>query len=124
RLFSACDNKTMAISDADGHRVLRTVPIGEGVDGAAFDPGRGLAFSSNGEGTITVVREVSRDSFVVSQTVSTQRGARTIAVDPRTHRLFLPTAEFGPPPAATADNPRPRPTIVPGSFVVLVVQRP
>jgi DNA-binding beta-propeller fold protein YncE len=123
RLFSVCGNRLMAVSDADGHRVLRTLPIGAGVDGAAFDQARGLAFSSNGEGTMTVVREVSRDSFVVAQTVPTQRGARTIALDARTHRLFLPTAEFGPAPAATADNPRPRPSLVPGSFTVLVVGR-
>ena len=93
------------------------------MDGTAFDSGTGLAFSSNGEGTLTVVREVTPDSFAVVDTVPTQRGARTLALDPRTHALFLPTAEFGPAPAPTPEQPRPRPAIVPGSFVILIVGR-
>jgi DNA-binding beta-propeller fold protein YncE len=123
RLFAACGNRLMAVSDPDGRRLLTTLPIGAGADGAAFDAALGLAFSSNGEGTITVVREESPDRFTVVGTVPTQHGARTIALDTRTHRLYLSTAELGPAPAPTAENPRPRPTVMPGSFVVLVVER-
>ena len=122
RLFSACGNKMMAVVDADSGRVVTTVPTGGGADGAAFDPDRQLAFIPNGaDGTLTVVREVSPDKFEVVQTLPTQRGARTITLDPRTHRLFLVTAQFGPPPSPTPELPRPRPAMVPGTFQVLVV---
>ena len=117
RLFSVCGNQLMAVSDADAGRILTTVPIGQGPDGAAFDPAKNLAFSSNGrDGTLTVVEEVTPDKFRVVETVDTARGARTIILDTRSHHLYLPTANFGPPPAATIENPRPRPTIEPGSF--------
>jgi hypothetical protein len=102
---------------------LATLPIGRGVDATAFDAETGLAFSSNGEGTLTVVHEDSPDKFTVVETIPTQRGARTMTLDPKTHRIFLITAQFGPPPPATAEQPRPRPTVVPGSFVVLVMGR-
>ena len=121
RLFVGCSNRLMVVVDAANGRLVATLPIGGGVDGTAFDPGTGLAFSSNGEGTLTVVREVAPDSFAVVETVPTQRGARTLALDRRTHAVFLATAQFGPAPAPTADQPRPRPAIVPGSFVILVV---
>jgi DNA-binding beta-propeller fold protein YncE len=121
RLFVGCSNRLMAVVDATHGRVLATLPIGRGVDGTAFDSGTGLAFSSNGEGTVTVVREVTADSFAVVETVATQRGARTVALDPQTHRLYLPTAEFGPTPEPTPEQPRPRPSILPGTFVILVV---
>jgi DNA-binding beta-propeller fold protein YncE len=123
RLFVGCSNQRMAVVDPGSGRVVATLPIGSGVDGTAFDSGTGLAFSSNGEGTLTVVREVTPDSFAVVDTVPTQRGARTLALDPRTHALFLPTAAFGPAPAPTPDQPRPRPAIVPGTFVILIVGR-
>jgi len=123
RLFAVCSNKLMAVVDATSGRVVTTLPIGSGVDGAAFDAATGLAFSSNGEGTVTVVHEDSPEAFRVVETVKTQRGARTLALDPKTHRIFLSTAEFGPAPAPTAEVPRPRPSIVPGSFVVLVLGR-
>jgi hypothetical protein len=80
------------------------------------------AYSSNGDGTLTVVEEVDKNNFRVLENVATQRGARTLAVDTKTHHIFLPTAEFGPAPAPTAEHPRPRPTIVPGSFVILDVE--
>lgn len=122
RLFSGCGNKVMAISDADEGRMLTTVPIGQGVDANAFDPTLGLAFSSNGaDGTLTVVRETSPSQFDVLDTVATQRGARTMALDERSHHIYLATAQFGPPPAPTAERPRPRPSIVPDSFEVLEV---
>lgn len=120
RLFSVCANKVMVVSDPAAGKVIATVPIGQGTDGAGFDPGPKLAFSSNGEGTLTVVGE-SGGKYDVVATVKTQRGARTMAVDPTTHKIYLPTAEFGPPPAPTADQPRPRPVAVPGSFTVVVV---
>jgi YVTN family beta-propeller protein len=123
RLFSTGANKTLAVLDAETGKVLTTLPIGGGVDAAGFDPGTGLAFTSNGEGTLTVVREDSPDKFTVLENVATQRGARTMALDPKTHRVFLVTAEFGPPPAPTPERPRPRPSIVPGSFTLLVLGR-
>lgn len=123
RLFSVCGNGVMAISDADGGRILTTLPIGSGTDGAAFDPQTRLAFSSNGEGTLTVVREESPDNFRVVGTVPTQRGGRTVALDERTHRVYTVAADFGPPPEPTPDRPRPRPPIIPGSVVLLVLQR-
>jgi YVTN family beta-propeller protein len=122
RLFSVCANKVMVVSDPDSGAVVATVPIGQGADGAGFDVDRGLAFSSNGEGTVTVVRG-SGTKYAVAETVQTQRGARTMAVDQKTHKLFLPTAEFGAMPAATDQQPRPRPPIVPGTFMVVVVEQ-
>jgi DNA-binding beta-propeller fold protein YncE len=123
RLFAVCRNQLMAVVDAASGRVVTTLPIGRGVDGAAFDPATGLAFSSNGEGTVTVVHEDSPESFRIVETVRTQAGARTLALDPKTHRVFLSTAQLGPPPAPTPETPRPRPSVVPGSFVLLVLDR-
>ena len=123
RLFSVGSNKLMAVVNADTGKVLTTVPIGGGVDAAAFDPETGLAFSSNGDGTLTVIHEDSPDKFTVVENVATQRGARTLALDTKTHRVYLVTAEFGPPPPATAERPRPRPSIIPGTFTLLVVGR-
>jgi DNA-binding beta-propeller fold protein YncE len=121
RLYAGCGNKVAAVvSTADG-KLLATVPTGEGTDGVAFDPGRGLAFVSNGEGTLTVIRETAPGVFSAIQNVPTQRGARTVALDEATHRLYLPTAKFGPPPSPTPEQPRPRPSVVPGSFEILVV---
>ena len=123
RLFSVCGNGVMVISDADSGRVVATVPIGSGTDGAAFDPATKLAFSSNGEGTLTVVHEESADSFTVAATVPTQRGGRTVVLDERTHRVYTVAADFGPAPEPTPDRPRPRPPIIPGSVVLLVLDR-
>ena len=124
RLFSVCRNKLMAISDARAGRLITTVPIGAGVDAAAFDPATGDAFASNGDGTLTVVHEDTPDRFSVLQTVETMPGARTMALDPATHRLYTVSAKFGPAPAApTPDNPRRRPPVIPGSFTLLVLGR-
>jgi YVTN family beta-propeller protein len=123
RLFSTGANKTLAVLDAETGKLLTTLPIGGGVDAAGFDPDTGLAFTSNGEGTLTVVHEDSPDKFTVLENVATQRGARTMALDPKTHRIFLVTAEFGPPPAPTPERPRPRPSILPGTFTLLVLGR-
>jgi len=121
RLFAGCDNKMMAVVNADNGKVLATLPIGEGVDANAFDDDTALAFASCGEGVLTVVREDSPEKFSVVENVPTQQGARTMGLDTKTHNVYLVTAKFGPPPAPTADNPHPRRSIAPDSFVVLVV---
>ena len=123
RLFSGCDNKMMAVVNADTGKVIATLPIGGGVDADRFDPDTNLAFASCGEGVLTVVREESPDKFSVLDNVPTQRGARTMAIDHKTHDIYLVTAQFGPPPAPTADQPRPRPPMLPDSFVVLVLSQ-
>jgi outer membrane protein assembly factor BamB len=124
RLFVGCDNKMMAVVNADTGKVLATPAIGDGVDATTFDEGTGLAFAScGGEGVLTVVREESPEKFSVAENVPTQAGARTLALDSKTHSVYLVTAKFGPPPAATADNPRPRRSVLPDSFVVLVVSK-
>jgi YVTN family beta-propeller protein len=121
RLFSVCDGKKMSVVDAASGKVVASPEIGEGPDAAAFDPNTQNAFSSNGDGTLTVVHQNSADSYSVAQNIDTQRSARTMALDPKTGKIYLVAAEFGPRPAATPENPRPRPPVLPGSFVVIVV---
>ena len=121
RLFSVCGNKLMIVSDLKTGKIIQKLPIGDGCDGVAFDAEKKLVFSSNGEGTITVVKEISKNEFKVVQTVTTQKGARTITFNPTTHQLYSPTANYGPKPEATTDNPRPRATIIPDTFEVLVI---
>ncbi len=123
RLFVGCDNKMMAVVNADTGKVLTTLPIGEGVDATAFDSGSGLAFASCGEGVLTIVKEESPDKFSVAQNVPTQQGARTMALDSKTHNAYTVTAKFGPPSPASADNPHSRRTILPDTFVVLVIAK-
>jgi DNA-binding beta-propeller fold protein YncE len=120
RLFSVCSNKTMAVVDTKSGKVVASVPIGNGPDAAAFDPGLQLAFSSNGEGTLTIVHQDSPDKYSVVQTLDTARGARTMTLDPASHKVFLVTAKFGPAPAATTEQPRPRPPMLPNTFEVIV----
>ncbi len=121
RLFSVCSNQIMTVLDTVSGKLVATVPIGKRPDAAAFDAALGLAFSSNGDGTLTVVRQDSADKYSVTQTVPTAVGARTLALDPKSHKLYLVTAKFGPTPAPTAERPRPRPAMIPGTFEVLVV---
>src|SRR5262249_16005784 len=102
-------------------RTVASVPIGHGPDAAAFDAERSLIFSSNGEGTLTVVHEDDPEHFSVVDNVATQKSARTLALDTKTHRIFLAPAEFGAPPAPTTEQPRPRPPMVQDSFTILVV---
>jgi hypothetical protein len=102
-------------------KVIATIPIGANVDGNGYDAGTRLAFSANGEGTLTVAREVTPGNFEVLQTVKTQQGSRTMAIDPITHTIYLPAAQFTPSAAPTSENPKPRPEMVKDSFEVLVV---
>jgi YVTN family beta-propeller protein len=121
RLFVGCDNKMMAVVNADNGKVITTLPIGEGVDATWFDDETNLAFASCGEGVLTVVREESPDKFSVAENVPTQQGARTMALDSKTHNVWVVTVKFGPPPAAAPDNPHPRRSIVPDTFLALVI---
>jgi YVTN family beta-propeller protein len=123
RLFSVCGNKLMTVVNADNGKLITTLPIGAGSDAAAFDPETGFAFSSNGEGTLTVIHEDSPDKFTAVENVPTQARARTMALDTKTHQVFLVSAEFGPVPAATAQQPRPRAPMVQGTFTLLVLGR-
>jgi DNA-binding beta-propeller fold protein YncE len=120
RLFLGCENLLMVVMDSTDGRVVATVPIDKGVDANAFDPGTQLAFSSNGAGTVTVVRELSPESFKVIQTLPTVRGARTMALDTKTHSIFLAAADFEAQPAPAPGSPWQRPKIVPGTFRIQV----
>jgi DNA-binding beta-propeller fold protein YncE len=122
RLFIGCHSKVMLVADYSG-KVVASLPIGQGVDAASFDPATQFAFASCGDGTITIAHEDSPDKYTVVETISTQRGARTMALDTANHRVFTVTADFNPPPAATPDNPNPRPVPVSGTFTLLVYGR-
>lgn len=122
RLFSVCDGKKMVVTDADSGKQLASPTIGDGPDAAGYDRAHQLAFSSNGEGNLTIV-DAGDPRYKVIQTLPTHRGARTMIFDPGTSRVYLAAGDYGPPPAATADNPRPRPSVIPGSFEVMVIGR-
>jgi YVTN family beta-propeller protein len=122
RLFSVCDGNKMAISDFAIGKVIGLASIGDSPDAAAYDAKTHLAFSSNGQGTLSVI-DASKAGFPTIQTVTTVKGARTMAYDTATGRAFLSSAMFGPAPAPTASTPHPRPVVIPGSFEVLVVSR-
>src|ERR1700730_2004559 len=113
RLFAGCDNKVMAVVDADSGKGLATPAIGEGVDATTVDEGTSLAFASCGEGVLTVVREESPGKFSVAENVKTEEGARTLALDDKTHQVYVVTAKFGPPPPPTPEQPHPRHAILP-----------
>ncbi len=119
RLFSVCHNKLMVILDSETGKVIAKMPIGERVDGVVFDAQNQIAISSNGDGTLTVVKENSPSDFKVAQTVKTEVGARTIALDSKTHHVFVITAQFGEKPAPTPENKNPRAPVLPNSFMVL-----
>jgi YVTN family beta-propeller protein len=122
RVFSVCGNKLMIVTDAQTGKVIAQLPIGDRVDGAAFDPLTKRAFSSNGDGTITVVQEINANKFEVLENFKTQKGARTVAIDTKTHKLYLPVAEYGEKPEPTSENPKPRAKIKEGTFAVLEVE--
>jgi len=115
KLFSVCRNKIMVVFDTKLEKVVATLPTGGHTDGAGFDPALKRAYSSNGEGTLTVVQE-DGNNFKVLEQVPTQEGARTNIVDPKTHHIYLPTAEFYP-----REKGQHRPKMKPGTFVILDV---
>jgi DNA-binding beta-propeller fold protein YncE len=121
RLFSSCANNVMLVVNFDTGAAIATLPIGAGTDAAGFDPKRGLAFSSNRDGTLSVIAEKSPDSFVALPPVTTQFGARTMAVDPDSGRIFLVTADFAANPNAAANDPRHRYIVTPGSTRLLIL---
>lgn len=122
RVFVACDNEMMAAMDTHTGKVVATVPSGKRSDGAGFDPATGFVFIPNGEGKLTVIHEDTPDKYTLVENVPTQLGARTMNIDPKTHRVFTVTADLTPTPP-TADNPHPRPSIKPGTFRLLVYAR-
>jgi len=124
RLFAGCSaNKTLSILSAKDGKPIGTVPIGAGCDAVVFDPVTGFVFASNGDGTLNAVKETAPGVYASVETVTTKKGARTMALDPSTRRIYLPAAQYGPAPAATTEVPRPRPPMLPGSFELLVVGR-
>ena len=124
RLFSACSNQKLIVLDSRSGRRVAELPIGRGVDGAAYDARRGLIYTSNGaDSSVSVIHEDAPDRFTSLDAVATERGARTVALDESSGALYLPTADFGPPPAPTPERPNPRPAILPGTFRLLVLSR-
>ena len=120
RLFLGCGNKLMAMMDSDTGKIVGSVPIGDGVDANAFDPGTQYAFASCRDGTVTVAHEDAPDKLAVVQTLATQRGSRTMALDPKTHRIYLAAAKFEAPAESAPGGPRPRPKMIPDTFKILV----
>ena len=120
RLFSVCDGKAMVVTDAKTGRQVARVAIGDGPDAAEFDQETGTVFVSNGDGSLTVIKQDSPDRYHVVANVPTQKGARTMTYDPTTRRAYVVTADFGPAPAATPESPHPRPVPLPDTFTVLV----
>jgi DNA-binding beta-propeller fold protein YncE len=121
RIFSVCGNKLMTILDIETGKIIATVPIGDRCDGAGYDAETGLAFASNGDGTLTIVKESSPGKFEVAETVATQSGSRTMTIDPKTHNIYLPVGSFTPRPGAAPAAPTQQTTGTADSFSVLVV---
>jgi outer membrane protein assembly factor BamB len=119
RLFSGCRSGAMAVSNYQAGKVVATVPIGTGVDGAGFDAASGNAFASNADGTLTVIHQESPDQYHVTENVQTPQGARNMGLDPTNHRVFIVSAKFGPAPAGG----RGRGLVLPGSFTLMVIER-
>ena len=119
RVFSGCHSGVMTMVDGNSGKVLATVPIGQGVDANRYDAGTGYAFASCGDGTITVAKEESGDKLAKIDTIQTQRGARTMEVNPKSHVIYTVTAEFGPMPPAKPGERFRRPPIIPGTFTLL-----
>jgi DNA-binding beta-propeller fold protein YncE len=124
RLFSVCANQVMAVTDSVSGKAIARIVIGRGADGVAFDPDLGLVFSSNGiDGTLTVIHQDSPDDYRVTASVVTEVSARTLVLDPGSHRVYLAAARFGPPPPPAAPGqPTRRASVVPDTFVILVAQ--
>jgi DNA-binding beta-propeller fold protein YncE len=122
RLFSGCRSGLMAISDYAAGKVVATVPIGAGVDGAGYDPASGDVFASNADGTLTVMHQDTPDEYQVTGSVQTPIGSRNMGLDPANHRVYVASAKFGPPPSNVTGG-RGRAPVLPGSFAVLVIER-
>ncbi len=123
RLFSGCRSGVMAVSDYRTGRVVATVPIGRGVDGAGYDPAKRHVYASNLDGTLTVIHQDTPNKYHVVENLETAQGSRNMGLDPASHRIYVVAARFGPvPDSATAANPRRRPPLIPGTFSVLVVE--
>ncbi len=119
RLFSGCRSGVLAVSDYQAGKIITTLPIGTGVDGAGYDPAAADVFASSADGTLTVIHQDGPDAYHVAGTVTTPTGSRNLGLDPTTHRLFVAAATFAPPASG-----RGRPTVVPGTFKLLVIERP
>ncbi len=117
RLFSGCRSGVMAVSDYDAGKVIATLPIGTGVDGAGYDPASGDAFASNADGTLTIIHQDSPDRYHVAQTLQTPQGSRNMGLDPTNHRVFVVSARFGPAPGGRGRAP-----VLPGTFTLLVIE--
>ncbi len=120
RVFSVCDDGVMAVTDTVSGKQVAKVKIGEGPDATAYDAALGLVFSSNGDGTLSIIHQDTPNKYSNVSTLGTAKGARTMALDPKTHRVYLVTSDFGPAPAPTADQPHPRPAQIPDTFTVHV----
>jgi len=121
RLILGCSNEKMIVLDSTNGRVVASIDAGKGIDATAFDPGTQLAFASAGSGTVTIAHEDTPDKFTVVQTLLTERSARTMTLDPLTHKIYLASAQFeAPAPAPASGEARPRPKLIPGTFKVLV----
>ena len=125
RLFAGCHNKMMTVVDYTTGKVVATIPIGQGVDANRYDPGTGLVFASCGDGTITVAHQDSPDKYTVVQTIATQRGARTMTIDPSNHNVYTVSAELGPPLKPTPENPHPPPypTVKSSTFTFFIFSK-
>jgi DNA-binding beta-propeller fold protein YncE len=119
RLFSGCRSGLMAVSDYQAGKIVATIPIGAGVDGAGFDPAAGDAFASNADGTFTVIHQDAPDQYHVAQTIETPKASRNMGLDPTNHRVFVVSAKFGAVPAGG----RGRAPVLPGSFTLMVIER-
>jgi YVTN family beta-propeller protein len=123
RLFVGCRSGVLAVVDSTNGKVVATWPIGKGVDATRFDPDTQLVFASCGDGTITVAHEDTPDKYTTVQTIKTEQGARTMALDYGNHNVYTVTSDFGPPPPPTKDEPHPRPTVISSTFRLLIYSR-
>ncbi len=119
RLFSVCGNKIMVVVNAENGKIITTLPIGDHCDGVCFDTELKNIYTSNGEGSITVIKEENENSFKILETIITQKGTKTITLDSKTHHIYTPTAEYEPIPEPTEENPKPKAKIKQGTFVIL-----
>jgi DNA-binding beta-propeller fold protein YncE len=122
RIFSVCDNKLMVILDANTGKIITTMPIGDGVDGCAYDYGNKRIYASCGDGNLTIVQQVNADKYKLLGNLPTMKGARTLSVSQRNHHIYLPSVERGDAPVPTPENPNPRPIVKPNTFVILDIE--